>query len=323
VSAATSGNRPSRIRVLSDGRPGHENQSIGLAQAVQRRLGGATAVAIDLVRFAAGSGPGERIRAARAEGEGAPRVVIAAGHSTHLPLWLAARRFGAPSVVIMKPSLPSWLFDLCLAPRHDLRGVVAGGADEGSGRIVPTFGALNRLPERTAAEMAAAKEPRGLLLLGGPSKHHGWATAALVPAVVAVLAARPDLSWTIGDSRRTPADTLERLRAAGAPAQFAPHGQTEPGWLPEQLARASEAWVTEDSVSMVHEAVTAGARTGVLPVPRLRANDRVARAVDELVAAGYATRFADWQAGGRGLPEPPGLLHETGRCAGIVVKRIF
>ncbi|AHF91646.1 nucleoside-diphosphate-sugar epimerase [Opitutaceae bacterium TAV5] len=309
--------------MLSDGRPGHENQSIGLAQAVQRRLGGETAATVDVVRFAPGASLCGRIRAARAEGEGAPRLVIAAGHSTHLPLWLAALRFGAPSVVIMKPSLPVWLFDLCFAPRHDLRGALADGASGGRERIVPTLGALNRLPERTAEEIAAAKEPRGLLLLGGPSKHHGWDMAALVPAVVAVLAARPDLSWTIGDSRRTPVDTLERLRAAGAQAQFAPHGQTGPGWLPEQLAKASEAWVTEDSVSMIHEAVTAGARTGVLPVPRLRANDRVARSVDELVAAGYATRFADWQAGGRALRKPPGLLHETGRCAEIVTQRFF
>lgn len=62
--------KPCRIRVLSDGRPGHENQSIGLAQAVQRRLGGETAATVDVVRFAAGASLCERIRAARAEGGG-------------------------------------------------------------------------------------------------------------------------------------------------------------------------------------------------------------------------------------------------------------
>lgn len=310
-----------RIRILSDGRPGHENQSIGLAQAIQRRLGGEKTAPVDVMRFPSGTGLLRRIRFAHTEGPGAPGLIIAAGHSTHLPLWLAARRFGARSVVVMKPSLPIGLFDLCLMPRHDLSKSWQTPSD---GHIVATLGALNRVPERTPEEIAALKEQRGLIMLGGPSKHHGWDSPALASAVSAVLAARRELSWVIGDSRRTPAGTLEQLRATGMRVEFAPHQQTGPDWLPKQLARATEAWVTEDSVSMLHEAVTAGARTGVLPAPPLRANDRVAHGVEMLVASGYAMRFADWQAGGCVLPPPsPMLLHETGRCAEIVVSRFF
>jgi mitochondrial fission protein ELM1 len=49
-----------------------------------------------------------------------------------------------------------------------------------------------------------------------------------------------------------------------------PFAATSPDWLPTQLARADQAWVTADSVSMVYEALTAGAAVGVLDVPRPR-----------------------------------------------------
>ena len=35
-----------------------------------------------------------------------------------------------------------------------------------------------------------------------------------------------------------------------------------------QVARSAQAWVTEDSVSMVYESLPAGAATGLLAVPR-------------------------------------------------------
>lgn len=300
-------NRLTTIRVLSDGRAGHENQSIGLAEALARRTGASW----ELLRFAPGAPWWARCRQAVAAG-GAD-LFIGTGHGTHLPLWWAGRRARARTILIMKPTLPTWFFDLCLIPRHDLRGRIPPDG----GRIVATMGALNRLPE-TLGEKAA----RGLVLLGGPSAHHGWDATSLLANVGEVLRARPDLAWTVADSRRTPEGTLDQLRATGLRADFVPHTATAAGWLPAQLAAAAEAWVTEDSVSMLHEAVTAGARTGVLPVPRRRETARVVRSVEALVAEGHATWLADWAGEGRHLP-PPKLLHETGRCADVIIARFF
>lgn len=298
-----------KIRILSDQRAGHENQSVGLAEALRRRTG----AEVEIIRLDGKAGLPGRLRQAADTPEPAsrPDLLIACGHRTHLPLWWAGRSLGCRTVLVMKPSLPTWLFDLCLVPRHDLRHPTERG------RIVPVFGALNRLPETPAA-----KEPHGLVLLGGPSSHHGWDADSLIRALNEVIAARPGLTWVIGDSRRTPGGTLPRLTAAGIPALTVPHQTTTPGWLPEQLMRAEEAWVTEDSVSMLHEAVTARARTGVLPMPRLVNRSRVVRAVDELVTGGFARRFADWQADGRTLPAPR-PLHETARCADLVRRRFF
>lgn len=287
------------IRVLSDGRPGHENQSVGLALALARRTGATH----EIVKLDPRAGVLARMGAAAAPGEA--DVVVAAGHRTHLPLWWAARKLRARSVVIMRPSLPLAFFDLALVPRHDL---AAGSAD--TARRVLTRGALNRVPEDIPA-----KEPRGLVLLGGPSKHHGWDGAALAPMIARVIADRPDLAWTVADSRRTPDGFLRGL-ALPASVVRVPHQETGPGWLAGELARSSLVWATEDSVSMVHEAATAGAATGVLPAPRL-GGGRVVRAVDELVAAGFATRFPAAPVAARER------FHEAARCAEMIVARWF
>ncbi len=301
------GNTLQSVRVLSDGRPGHENQSVGLAEALVRRSG----ARLEIVRFGKGDRLWRRYHQAVANGAGVD-LLIGAGHKTHLALCLAARQLGAKSVVVMTPTWPLWFFDLCLAPRHDLRAGLLT-----TQRIVPTLGALNRLPEQIPF-----KEPRGMVLVGGPSKHHGWDEVPLLTAIRTVVESQPELSWTIGDSRRTPAGFLERLQAAGCRAQFAPHAQTTPAWLPAQLLAAQEAWVTEDSISMVFEAVTAGARTGLLPVPRLRSENRVTGSIRHLMQEGYATPFATWEANGRRL-SPAKHLHETARVADVVLERLF
>lgn len=297
-----------RIRVLSDGRRGHENQSLGLAEALSRRTG----AAVELVRLPSTFLPGPRLRAAVAgTSQPPPQLLIAAGHKTHLPLWYAARRWRIPSVVIMRPTWPLALFSLCFAPRHDW------GRRRPHPRVVTTLGALNRLPEDRPP-----KEPRGMILLGGPSRHHGWAGDQLPEAVAEVTAARPELRWTVTDSPRTPAGFLQQLASRLPGAELVRWNQTDAGWLPEGLLRAEEAWVTRDSVSMVFESLTAGARTGLLPAPVLRPREGPPRAVEELITGGWVVPYEQWRLGRQLLPVPP-PLHETGRCAEVVLERFF
>ena len=301
----------SAIRVLSDGRPGHENQSVGLALALARRTG----AGVEVVKLDPASGVLARMRAAagRAEATGRVDLLIAAGHRMHLPLWWAGRRLGAKTVVIMTPSLPLAFFDLALVPRHDAPGAVD------SARRILTKGALNRVPEALPP-----KEARGLVLVGGPSKHHGWDGERLAAMIARVTAAQPEVTWTVADSRRTPEGFLTGLQVA---AEKVPHQSTQAGWLADQLAKARVVWVTADSVSMVHEAATAGAATGVFPVPFVgkRGGGRPQRAVDGLIREGVVTDFAAWErAGGGALRSEHGAaLHEAGRCADLIVARWF
>jgi mitochondrial fission protein ELM1 len=295
------------IRVISEGRPGHQNQSLGLAQALARRTG----ATVEVIPIPTTFNFVPRWRAAAASTATQPQLLIGAGHKVHLPILLAARKFRARSVVIMAPTWPTWFFDCCILPQHDL------GSAHHSARIIPTLGALNRLPEDIPA-----KQPRGVVLVGGPSKSHGWAAQITAEAIAAVLAARPELQWTVSDSRRTPAGFLEQLRVRGLRAEFHPHQQTASDWVPAQLMTATETWVTEDSVSMIFEAVTARARTGILPVPVIRPNADSVGAIRALVQQGYAMDYAAWRGGSGQLPIPK-PLHETGRCADLVLQRLF
>ncbi len=301
------------IRVLSDGRPGHENQSVGLALALAKRTGAIH----EVLRMDPASSSWQRMKRAAAVPAAVndwPDLIIAAGHRLHVPLWWAGRRFGAKTVVIMTPSLPLRCFDLALVPQHD-----APGATDTLRRIL-TKGALNRVPE-----LRAEKSDLGLVLIGGPSKHHGWDGEQLAAMIARVMAAQPDLSWTVADSRRTPDGFLGGLPVA-VTVRKVPHQQTQPGWLAGELAKARVVWVTADSVSMVHEAATAGAATGVFPVPLAGdGGGRPQRSVDNLITEGLVTDFTAWErAGGPVLQLKPGAaLHEAGRCADLIMARWF
>jgi len=48
------------------------------------------------------------------------------------------------------------------------------------------------------------------------------------------------------------------------------------------MQKAQAVWVTEDSVSMIYEALTAGCRVGVMMLDRLK-QDRITRSVDNLL----------------------------------------
>jgi mitochondrial fission protein ELM1 len=294
--------------IVSDGKPGHENQSLGLAEALGRQV----TVAIHGIRLTPGEPLLDRIRSAFRQAKKLPRpdLILGAGHATHLALIALARRTGAPCVVLMKPSLPAMFFDLCIVPLHDLRG--QPGED-----VIATMGALNRVP-------APAEGPRDgrLMLIGGPSASHGWDGDAVLEAIGEILAASPGASWELTDSRRTPEEFRKALRERFPQLTVFPHEETGPEWLPARLARAGETWVTEDSVSMIHEALSSGSKVGLLPVPWKKPRGRIARGLARLIVEGFVTTFRDWREI-HVLDHPPMVLREADRCAKLVLMRWF
>lgn len=291
---------------LTDGKPGHENQTLGLVAALQRRgpvqchdiaVDRATTGVADLLlrRFP----PGSRLPA--------PDLLLGAGHATHLPLLAARRAHGGRTVVLMRPSLPLGLFDLCLIPEHDnpprRRNVLA------------TRGALNPL---TATGDHCAE--RQLVLLGGPSRHFGWDQSALIAQLCQLFQRSPGIHFTVTGSRRTPASLLGELQARAINnCDIVPLQETGPGWVAERLAGSAVAWITEDSVSMLYEALTAGCQVGLLKLPWSRPG-RVSRGVEWLVDEGWVTPFERWSETGR-LSRPPPGFNEADRCAGLIMDR--
>lgn len=231
----------------------------------------------------------------------APDLIIGAGHRTHLNMLAAQRARGGKTVVLMKPSLPRRLFDLCLIPQHD---AVAPARN-----VILTHGALNTI------EHSSAADPRvGLILLGGLSRHYQWHDADILEAVGKLATATPDVQWTLTTSPRTPASLLSALSALPmSNLQVVPFQQTTEGWLSSVLSLAGQVWVTPDSVSMVYEALTSGAGVGVFDLPP-RHSSRVVRGLERLVQSGWVTRFRNWQPG-QTLPRLAGELNEAARCA--------
>lgn len=306
---ALSGHPPLTLWRLTDGKPGHEKQSLGLARALQRLTDavchdiavhpGAGAwlawLAWLLGRFPAGAGlPG-------------PDLVLAAGHATHLPALAARRARGGRIVVLMRPSLPIALFDLCLIPAHD--------HPPQRPNVIVTRGVLN------AVEPGGPHDARqGLILIGGPSRHYRWDDAAVAAQVQSLMTAQPDVRWTLTTSRRTPTGFLAAL---GMPMglDIHPYNQTPPGWLEAMLARCAQVWVSPDSGSMVYEALTAGCRVGLLDLAAIPGS-RIARELAALSEQGLVTPFPRWRVG-QSLAPPMQGFNEAERCAREILERWY
>lgn len=302
------GDRNLTLWRITDGKPGHEKQTLGLANALARlRPADCHEIAAADLRHPLQAWltrrfpPGDDLPD--------PDLILTAGHATHLAALAARRARGGRVVVLMRPSLPLACFDLCVIPAHD--------QPPASPRVFTTLGAIN-----TACAAADKSAQRGLLLIGGVSAHFRWDSGAIVRQVGELVRAEADVRWTLTTSRRTPADFLPGLRALdGLSLDVVPGERTPPGWLEQELAQAGRAWITPDSVSMVYEALTAGARVGLFELPPKRRLTRVARGILSLREDGRVAGFADWRAG-RPLP-PAQPLDEATRCARHLLDRWF
>ena len=289
---------------LVDGRPGHENQTRGLVQALAARC---PVEVRDLAAPAAWQAAAWWARSRFPPGEGLPDpdLILGAGHATHLPMLAARRARGGRTVVLMRPSLPARWFDLVVVPRHD---------DLTGPDVIRTLGALN--PVRPGEKQAGT----GLLLVGGPSRHVEWHSEAVLDQVREIVRAVPETRWRLVTSRRTPPGFAAAARALfpGSGLEVVEPHAVDADWLPAALAVAPVAWVTADSVSMLYESLSAGAATGLIEVPA-RGRSRLQQGVAELIREGRVVSFSAWRAGVPLQSGPP--LAEADRVAGIIQAR--
>lgn len=288
------------IGILSDGKPGHLNQSLGLADALQRLRPNLRVQEIPamprsqaLVKFLR---PGKH--------ESGVDLLIAAGHATHLSLLALRRVFSCPAIVLMRPSLPGAFFDLRIEPRHD------GGRE--TQRCWISEGPLNRM------HPSGNRREDGLILIGGPSPHYAWDDATVVQQVKALCDGRRQ--WQLSGSRRTPVSLMTALSNLDVPGLTVHDSNSLPSaWLANELPKVEECWVSPDSASMVYEALTAGCAVGVLDLPAVEGS-RVARSIDGLLKQQRVISFDAFIAGA--LPTTPvEPFAEADRCARRILER--
>jgi len=291
-----------------DGKLGHEKQTLGLTQALAQKI------SVDVRDFDVRTSNtwGAEIKARlqkRTLGHPRPDLIIGAGHATHRPMLMTRLFCGGRTVLLMSPSLPVGLFDLVFAPHHD-RSREANNVIETLGVIGPTQ------PSEKDANV-------GLILLGGINRHFEWNDDEVLCQIESVMQANPELDWTICDSRRTPSSMSGALKVL-ADGGYTRWQDATPDFLESRLPKATQVWVTADSVSMLYEALSAGAVVGVmeLPLKRPKRSNKLARGLLKLHENGqiHLSHVS---------PRMPikaathKTLSESSRCADIVLERLF
>lgn len=255
------------IWVVSDGKPGHENQSIGLVQALEkhRKIELQTTAPLkhrDSMLALLTSRP-----PAAWNSHSKPDVIIGAGSGTQLTLIAARKLFQCFSVVLCGPSFPEQLFDLCVIPEHD-------GRKPRKNNIF-TQGVLNKITP------SSQPNPKyGLMLIGGESKHYQWDNQQVLEQIQQITALAPDIEWHLTNSRRTPEELNNALSDNPGRITFHPWESTDKNWLPKQIDQAGQIWATPDSVSMVYEALTSGNPTYAFNLTSL--DTRVSKSIEKL-----------------------------------------
>ena len=181
-----------------------------------------------------------------------PDIAIGAGHKTHFHLLAIKRCFNAKIVVIMKPSIPHKLFDLCVIPKHD---------DVKSGSNV----FITNTPLVNFNLNTKKKEDMALFLIGGPSKHFYWNSKILLEQIKNISKKFKFKKLLITTSRRTPIDFIDEFnRLKIRNIKLYEYTKTANDWLDKNIIRAKNIWVTNDSYSMLIEAIASGAYTDIL-----------------------------------------------------------
>jgi hypothetical protein len=319
--------------VVTDGRAGIENQALGLAEAVARRVELKIFAKRIIIRRPWRDLPGAfwGDPLTKLSKDGAllrppyPDLLIGCGRLA-APVAASIRRRNPRTFVVQlqTPPSPTSDFDVVIPPQHD--GL--SGAN-----VFPILGAPNRItPERLATDaerlrsdpiVAALPQPRVAALIGGPNRSYvfGATEGARIGADLAALAASgAGVMATL--SRRTSPEAAAAIRAALGEAPHALWSGEAVAGLDNpyfgMLGLADHILVTEDSVNMAAEAATTGKPVSFLALRKRNFADgsKFERFRAALVERGAARRFT-------GALEhwtyPP--LDETARAAAHIVDR--
>ncbi|MFH3940678.1 mitochondrial fission ELM1 family protein [Acinetobacter nosocomialis] len=260
------------IVYVSDGKAGHRSQALGLFQAMQRQQANATFEEVSINDLPIISLIKALFSSKNSLLQQAPDFIFGVGSHTHFRVWLLGKIFKkAKTVILMKPNLPIVWFDYAVIPEHD--GILSNE------RVIVTRGALN--PIRNENRHQAG---RILIALGGSSKRHQWNHEKVLLSVQKIVECNSNSEIILTTSRRTPVGFIDILKQQSFAKclQIFQVEQTPQGWIFEEMQKAEAVWVTEDSVSMIYEALTAGCRVGVIAMDRLK-QDRITNSVDILL----------------------------------------
>lgn len=262
------------IVYVSDGKAGHRSQAVGLYKAMQRISNiEVTFQEISIQQLPVFMLLKGMLSRQLALFEKKPDYIFGVGSHTQSRVLLLGKVYPqAKTVILMKPNFPFAWFDHAIIPEHD-------GVPE-STHVITTQGALNPIVNEQRHQAN-----RTLVALGGSSKRHQWNEKKVLEAIQNIVQHHPQAEIILTTSRRTPKEFLGHLSAQpyASQLQIFPVEDTPQGWIFEQMQQAEAVWVTEDSVSMIFEALTAGCKVGIIAIDRLK-SDRITTLLDQLLS---------------------------------------
>lgn len=262
------------IVYVSDGKAGHRSQAVGLYKAMQRISNiEVTFQEISIQQLPIFTLLKGILSHQLALFEKKPDYIFGVGSHTQSRVLLLGKVYPqAKTVILMKPNFPLSWFDYAIIPQHD-------GVPE-SKHVITTQGALNPIVNEQRHQAN-----RILMALGGSSKRHQWNEEKVLEAIQKIVQHNPQAEMILTTSRRTPKEFLGNLATQpyADRLQIFPVEDTPQGWIFEQMQQAEAVWVTEDSVSMIFETLTAGCNVGIIAIDRLK-SDRITTLLDQLLS---------------------------------------
>lgn len=261
------------IVYVSDGKAGHRSQAVGLYKAMQRQSNiEVTFQEISIQELPLFSLLKAVLTHQLDIFESVPDYIFGVGSHTQLRVLLLGKVYPkAKTIILMKPNFPFGWFDHVIIPAHD--------AVPQQGNVILSQGALNPIVNENRHQ-----KNRILIALGGSSKRHQWNGQKVLQAIQQIIEHNEHAEIVLTTSRRTPKEFFQHLQFQPylQQIQVFPVEKTPQGWIFEEMQKAEAVWVTEDSVSMIYEALTAGCKVGVIKIDRLK-EDRITLSVDQII----------------------------------------
>jgi len=264
--------------ILSDGKPGHLNQSIAFCKLLgidyevhnvrpRGRFCKAFSYLADRVSLYTKS---------LFDCEGVlpkAQVVVSAGSDTYYANRVIAKSLGARSVAIMLPKGFRYDFDLIVAQEHDQPPM------QDNVVVVPVNlsypepqGLVQRIEGKTCVSV----------IIGGSSRHFNMDVERVEKQLRQIYTLFPDADFVATTSRRTPPDVESLVEQEPFRCKvIASKENMNP--IPDFLAISDYVFVTEDSTSMISEAVSFGQScVEVLPLEKIGVSGKIERLVNFL-----------------------------------------
>jgi len=273
-----------QLLVVSDGKPGHVNQSLAFAALKElvpqqlevrfrNRFCRFLSYLFDRCRFYP-----DFLLVPFVLPAGSFAAVVCAGSETYYAARFLARRLSVPVVAVMLPSGYRFDgFDLILAQEHD--------HPPERNNILPLPINLCHVQPRGVFSPQPNRRYVGVVL-GGPNKVFGMDVASLQLQLEQLFKHYAGFDILVCTSRRTPA-AIEQLLAGFPFAVRFLYSQSPANPIPDFLSHCEQVFISSDSTSMISEAVSYGtAAVEVLPLPRRRQGGKFDLLVQALAVRG-------------------------------------